>query len=213
MKKRNIMIAPSILACDFGRLAEEVKKAEEAGADMLHIDVMDGHFVPNITIGPCVVSSIKRHVKIPLDVHLMISDPLKYAERFADAGSDILTFHAEACENPFEIISKIRSLKNRVGVSVKPNTPIDTVRDLLDKIDMMLVMTVEPGFGGQSFIRNTLKKITALREVFDKDIQVDGGITAETAKEAIGAGANILVAGTAVFGKKDYKSAINALRG
>jgi len=210
---RKILIAPSLLAADFGILLKEAKSAESAGADWLHIDVMDGHFVPNITIGPCVVASLKGKIKIPLDVHLMIAEPLKYAESFAKAGSDIITFHIESCDDPDQVISRIRGLGLKAGVSIKPKTGADTIFKIIDRVDMVLVMTVEPGFGGQSFIEEALPKITEIRKIFKGDIEVDGGIDERTAAKVIKAGANILVAGTAVFGNKDYRKAISALRG
>lgn len=208
-----ILIAPSILSADFSKLGQEIKDIEASGADWVHVDVMDGHFVPNITIGPLVVKSIRPITRIPLDVHLMIKEPLKYIEPFARAGSDIITFHVESNDDPKEIVKLVKSFNKKVGVSIKPKTDISAISDILHMVDMVLVMTVEPGFGGQGFIFDALPKIEELRKVFKKDIEVDGGINAMTAPEAVKAGANVLVAGTAVFGTKDYAQAIMGLRG
>ena len=213
MKEDKIRIAPSILSADFSKLGEEVKAIESAGADWVHIDVMDGQFVPNITIGPLVVRAVRSVSDMFFDVHLMIADPSKYVEEFADAGSDMITFHVEACDDPQRTIDLIRSKGKKVGISVKPGTEISSIEAFLDKVDMVLVMTVEPGFGGQSFMGDMMSKIEWIREKFNGDVQVDGGINEETAKVAIHAGANILVAGTAVFGRDDYAVAIKSLRG
>ena len=210
--KKKILIAPSLLSADFTRLGEEVKAVEAAGADWLHVDVMDGHFVPNITIGPVVVKAIKKVAKIPLDVHLMIEDPLKYIKDFALSGSGIITFHIEACKSPGKVIESIRSFGKKVGVSVKPKTPVSKIKDILKDVDMVLVMSVEPGFGGQSFMEAALPKIEELRSYYDGDIEVDGGISSENSSRVIKAGANILVAGTGVFKEKDYTKAIKELR-
>ncbi len=208
-----VMIAPSILSADFSKLGEEIQAVEKAGADWIHIDVMDGHFVPNITIGPVVVKSVRAATKLPFDVHLMIDHPEKYIEAFAKAGSDIITFHAEVEENPKEIIRLIKYFKKKAGVSIKPKTGIEAVSGILPMVDMVLVMTVEPGFAGQGFISDCLPKIEALRKVFRKDIQVDGGLNDLTAAEVRLAGANVIVAGSSVFGTKDYALAIKKLRG
>ena len=208
-----ILIAPSILSADFSKLGQEIRDVEKAGADWIHIDVMDGHFVPNITIGPVVVKSARTTTKLPFDVHLMIDKPEDYVESFARAGSDIITFHVEVEENPKEIIRLIKYFKKRVGVSIRPKTSLAAIEPILPMVDMVLVMTVEPGFAGQEFMFDCLPKITELRKVFKKDIQVDGGINEATAAEAIKAGANIIVAGTSVFGVKDYAQAIKKLRG
>ncbi|MDD5496273.1 MAG: ribulose-phosphate 3-epimerase [Candidatus Omnitrophica bacterium] len=209
---QKVLIAPSILSADFSKLGQEIKDVEEAGADWIHVDVMDGHFVPNITIGPVVVKSIRPVTRLPLDVHLMIDNPERYVESFAKAGSDIITFHAEVEERPTEIIKLIRYFKKKVGVSIKPKTDIRMIEPLLKMVDMVLVMTVEPGFGGQEFMSDCTAKIEALRKIFKKDIQVDGGINEMNAPEAIEKGANILVAGTAVFGQKDYAQAIKKIK-
>lgn len=209
-----VLIAPSILSADFSMLGDEIRAVDKAGADWIHIDVMDGHFVPNITIGPLVVKSIRPVTKLPLDVHLMIDNPGKYIESFARSGSDMITFHIESLgEDPKEVIRLIRYFKKRVGVSVKPKTGLQALEPILQSVDMVLIMTVEPGFGGQEFIFDCLPKIECLRKIFKKDIQVDGGINELTAKEIIEKGANIIVAGNAVFGAKDYAAAIKKLRG
>jgi ribulose-phosphate 3-epimerase len=213
MEKKKILIAPSILSADFSKLGEEVKSIEEAGADWVHVDVMDGAFVPNITIGPLVVRSIRNSTGLFFDVHLMIDDPVKYVDQFADAGADLITFHIEACENPKKSIEKIRAKGKKAGVSIKPGTDVSALDDVLEDVDMVLVMTVEPGFGGQSFMPGMLDKIKELKKQFNGYIQVDGGINRETALQAIDAGAGVLVAGTAVFGQEDYAKAINELRG
>lgn len=214
----NIQIAPSLLAADFGKLGEDALAAEAAGADMLHIDVMDGHFVPNITIGPGMVAAIKKRVSIPLDVHLMIQDPDKYITAFADAGADILTVHAEVLPHLHRTLQVIRSGNLKAGVSLNPASPLKNIEQVLGEVDLVLLMTVNPGFGGQKFIRGVLPKISELRKIvtekgYSLDIEVDGGITTATAGEAVAAGANVLVAGTAVFGSKDISFAIQALRG
>jgi len=211
--ERNILVAPSILSADFSELGVEIKAIESAGADWVHIDVMDGAFVPNITIGPLIVKAIRPLTKMFFDVHLMIQDPGKYVDVFADSGSDLITFHIEACKAPLETIDKIRAKGKKVGVSIKPGTGVSALEGVLDKVDMVLVMTVEPGFGGQSFMEDMLPKIKALREKFEGDIQVDGGISKDTASKVIEAGANILVAGSAVFRQDDYARAISEIRG
>lgn len=215
----NIIVAPSILSADFANLERDIIKIEKAGADWVHVDVMDGRFVPNITIGAPVVKSIRKTTKMPFDVHLMIVEPIKYVKDFVKAGSDFITIHAEACENNFEeTIDLIKSFGVKAGVSVKPNTPIETIKNVLYKLDLVLIMTVEPGFGGQKFIMDCLPKISEVKELTAKEnlnhvyIEVDGGINAETAKLAISAGANALVAGNYVYGADDMQKAIEALR-
>ncbi|MEI6632862.1 MAG: ribulose-phosphate 3-epimerase [Chlamydiota bacterium] len=213
-----MQIAPSLLAADFGRLGEDALAAEAAGADMLHVDVMDGHFVPNITVGPGVVAAIRKRVKIPLDVHLMISDPDSFIGPFADAGADILTVHAEVLPHLHRTLQVIRNRRIRAGVSINPATPLKNIEAVLEETDLALLMTVNPGFGGQQFIRAVLSKIRELRDLvgrrgFRLDIEVDGGINPLTAREAVEAGANVIVAGTAVFGAADLAAAIQSLRG
>lgn len=209
----NIKISPSILASDYANLEKELAKCKNAGADLIHIDVMDGHFVPNISIGIPVVAAIKKVCDIPFDVHLMISDPLRYAEEFANAGADIICFHAESDSDIDETINKILSLGKKAAIAVKPGTDIDIVFPYLDKLSMVLVMTVEPGFGGQSFMESTMPKIEKIRAINkDIDIEVDGGINPQTIKIAAKAGANVFVAGSAVFNSPDPLQAINELK-
>jgi ribulose-phosphate 3-epimerase len=209
-----IVIAPSLLSCDFSQVGAEVKEVEQAGAEWLHLDIMDGHFVPNITIGPLVVKAIRKVTGLFLDVHLMIEDPLKYAPAFARAGADLINFHIEAAPEPEKVIEEIRRLGKKAGVTIKPNTPVDSIRNVLDKVDMVLIMSVEPGFAGQQFMPEVLPKVTYLRELMgpQADIQIDGGITLETVGEAARAGANNFVAGSAVFGKSDRAAAVAGLR-
>ena len=212
-----IKVSPSVLACDLSRLLEEVNSIQEAGADMVHLDVMDGMFVTNISFGLPVIASLRKNSDIFFDVHLMIDQPERYVERFADAGADLVTFHYEATEDAEKTVSLIKKKGKMVGISVKPNTPVDVVFSLLDSCDLVLIMTVEPGYGGQAFIPEMLDKIRALRAEIDRrgldvDIQVDGGINAETGRLVREAGATNLVAGSYVFKKKDRKSAIDSLR-
>jgi ribulose-phosphate 3-epimerase len=216
---RPIRIAPSILSADFARLGEEIRAMTAAGADYLHIDVMDGHFVPNITIGPGVVKALRPHSDRPFDVHLMISPADPYIRDFAEAGADIITVHPEAGPHLHRTIQLIKSFGKKAGVSLNPATPVEALDHVLDDIDLVLVMSVNPGFGGQSFIRSQLDKIRALRHRIDAtgrdiDLEVDGGINADTAREAIAAGADVLVAGTASFsgGSAKYAANIDRLR-
>ena len=210
---QKIKIAPSLLAADFANLASEIAKVEKAGCDLLHLDVMDGHFVPNITVGPFIVKAIRKVTKLPLDVHLMIERPEKYIADFAEAGANHITFHAEACHgNLHEVIELVHSHAISCGVSLKPQTPLSHIEEHLVNVDLVLLMTVNPGFGGQAFMPEVLKKISHLRDHFKRDIEVDGGINQETAGKVVQAGANVLVAGTAIFGKPDVKQAIEDLR-
>jgi len=213
----HVRIAPSILSADFGRLAEEVAAVEAAGADMIHVDVMDGRFVPNITIGPGVVKALRKATKLPLDVHLMIVEPEKYVEAFADAGADTIMVHQEACTHLHRTLAHIRKLGKRSGVVLNPSTPEDTLRYVLDETDQILVMSVNPGFGGQSFLECALPKLAALERMIDErglsiDLEIDGGISADTIGKAAAAGARIFVAGNAVFTQKPYEKAIAELR-
>jgi ribulose-phosphate 3-epimerase len=215
-----IQILPSILSADFGRLAAEVQAVDEAGADQIHVDVMDGRYVPNITIGPLVVKAVRKATKKPLDVHLMIVEPERYLEDFAAAGADTITVHAETCPHLHRTIHAIKALGKKAGVSLNPSTHESVLDYVLADLDLILVMTVNPGFGGQSFIKSAVPKVARLREKLAAmgrpqnavDIEVDGGINASTAHEVAKAGANLLVAGSAVFGQPDYRAAIESIR-
>jgi ribulose-phosphate 3-epimerase len=210
-------IAPSILSADFSRLGDEVRAVERSGADVIHIDVMDGHFVPNITIGPLVVQGLKRLTSLPLDVHLMIENPERYIEAFAQAGSDWITFHAEVCPHPKRMIRKIRQLNVRPGIVLKPATPLKTLFPVLEDLDLVLIMSVNPGFGGQSFIPSTLKKIARLKKLIDQnqyplEIEVDGGVKIENIREVSRAGGDVFVVGTGIFKTHNYEETIRKLR-
>jgi ribulose-phosphate 3-epimerase len=216
---RIVRIAPSILSADFARLGEEVRAMTRAGADYVHIDVMDGHFVPNLTIGPAVVKALRAHSPLPFDVHLMISPVDAYVPAFADAGADIITVHPEAGPHLHRTIQLIRSLGKKAGVSLNPATPVEMIDPVLDDIDLVLIMSVNPGFGGQRFLKVALDKLRAIRARIDArgraiDLEVDGGINAETARTAVAAGADVLVAGTAAFagGESRYADNVRALR-
>ncbi|MFP3356918.1 ribulose-phosphate 3-epimerase [Planococcus citreus] len=212
-----IKIAPSILAADFAKLGQEVQEVEKAGADWIHIDVMDGHFVPNITMGPIVVDALRPLTQLPLDVHLMIENPDRYIEDFAKAGADYITVHVEACPHLHRTIQLIRSFGVKPGVVLNPHTPIETIQHVLEDIDLVLFMTVNPGFGGQKFIHSVVPKVAALSQLIkDKglsvDIQIDGGINEETIVPCAQAGANVFVAGSAIFGKQDRTQALQAIK-
>lgn len=208
-----LKIAPSLLSSDFSRLGEEIRAAIDAGADMIHVDVMDGHFTPNITLGPPVLACLRQHSTVPLDVHLMITDPAEYAEAFANAGADIITFHAETERHPHRLIERIQGMGCKAGVVLNPGTSHETIEYLVDYVDMVLVMTVNPGFGGQKFIPEMLRKIQLVRAMLgDRDLEVDGGIDTSTAPDVVQAGANVLVAGSFVFGSASYLEAIDGLR-
>ena len=212
-----IRIAPSILSADFGRLAEEVGAAEAAGADWIHVDVMDGRFVPNITIGPLVVEAVRRVTKLPIDAHLMIVEPERYVEAFAQAGADLVSVHAEVSPHLHRTLQAIRAAGARPSVALNPSTPLSALEWVLADCDMVLLMTVNPGFGGQRYIPECTEKVRQLRALADArgqalEIEVDGGIKADTVAEVAAAGANVFVAGTAVFGAKDYAAAIRGIR-
>ena len=217
MKK--IQVSPSILSADFSKLGEDIKRLEESGADMIHVDVMDGHFVPNLTIGPPVIKSLRKYTNLPFDVHLMINPVHKYIKDYSDAGADIITFHPEATKNVLETINLIKSLNKKVGISLNPNTEINIAQEHLDKIDLVLIMSVHPGFGGQRFIHEVINKIKELDKIrkeknFKYQIEIDGGINFETSKIAIDAGVDILVSGTTVFKENngDLKKNIETLK-
>ena len=210
-------VAPSLLSCNFAKMGEEVQKVDKAGADWIHLDVMDGHFVPNLTIGPAIVSAVRPYTKLPFDVHLMIDYPLDYIDSFADAGADIITFHIESKSDTAQTIEKIKSRGIKPGLVIKPKTPAEAVYEYLDKVYVILVMTVEPGFGGQSFMWDMLPKVTAIKEECAKRglevlVEVDGGISEKTAPAAASAGVDVCVSGTGVFKAEDTAAAISAIR-
>ncbi|HVR03155.1 MAG TPA: ribulose-phosphate 3-epimerase [Polyangia bacterium] len=215
----SVRVAPSILSADFGRLADEVRAVEAAGADAIHVDVMDGRFVPNITIGPVVVRAVRAATQLPLDVHLMIVEPERYVDEFARAGADLISVHLEASPHLHRTIEHIKSLGKKASVAVNPHSPLDGLDVVLPDLDMVLLMTVNPGFGGQRFIEAVVPKIEALRATIARrglatDVEVDGGVSPDTVARVVGAGANVLVAGSAIFGAagRDYRGAIQALR-
>lgn len=213
-----VKIAPSILSADFSKLGEEILDVEKGGADYIHVDVMDGHFVPNITIGPLIVQAIRPITKLPLDVHLMIENPDHYIEAFAKAGADYITVHYEACRHLHRTIHFIKSLGVKAGVVLNPATPVETIQHIIQDIDMVLLMSVNPGFGGQKFIPEVLPKIRKVKEMAEEkglelEIEIDGGVNSETAKLCIDAGANVLVAGSAIYNEEDRAKAISLIRG
>ncbi|OQP07939.1 ribulose-phosphate 3-epimerase [Geobacillus sp. 46C-IIa] len=212
-----IRIAPSILSADFARLAEEIRSVEEGGADWIHVDVMDGHFVPNLTLGPPIVAAIRPVTKLPLDVHLMITDPDRYIPAFAEAGADLISVHVEACVHLHRTIQLIKEQGVKAGVVLNPHTPVDMIRHIMAEVDLVLLMTVNPGFGGQAFIPAVVPKIREVAELANEqnkaiDIEVDGGVNAKTAPLCVEAGANVLVAGSAIYNAPDRAAAIRALR-
>ncbi|WP_428908698.1 ribulose-phosphate 3-epimerase [Niallia sp. Krafla_26] len=213
-----VKIAPSILSADFSKLGSEIKDVEQGGAELIHVDVMDGHFVPNITIGPLVVESIRPITKLPLDVHLMIENPDRYIEAFAKAGADYITVHVEACPHLHRTIQLIKSFGVRAGVVLNPATPVQWIEPIIEELDMVLLMSVNPGFGGQKFIPSVLSKIKQVRELatekgINLEIEVDGGVNEQTARACVEAGATVLVAGSAVYDQEDRGKAISALKG
>lgn len=217
MAKATVRIAPSILSADFARLADEVARVEAGGADLLHVDVMDGHFVPNLTVGPPIVEALRKVTKLPLDVHLMITNPDAYLQAFAEAGADYLTVHVEACPHLHRTVQAIKERGVKAGVTLNPATPLSTVEEILSDADLLLIMSVNPGFGGQSFIPTVLRKIERARAMIERTgsravLEVDGGVKVENAAQIVAAGAEILVSGSAIFSSRDYGSTIAAMR-
>jgi ribulose-phosphate 3-epimerase len=214
-----VKIAPSILSADFSRLREEIADVERAGADWIHVDVMDGHFVPNLTLGPLIVESIRPHTRLPLDVHLMIEEPDRYIEAFAKSGADMISVHQEACPHLHRTVHLIKEQGVKAGVVINPATPVSMIEPILPDVDLVLLMTVNPGFGGQTFIKSVLNKIAQVRELLDAqglshvEVEVDGGINAKTAADVTASGATVLVAGSAIFGAEDRREALLAIRG
>lgn len=213
-----VKIAPSILSADFSKLGEEILAVEKGGADYIHVDVMDGHFVPNITIGPLIVEAIRPITQLPLDVHLMIENPDQYIEAFAKAGANYITVHVEACRHLHRTIQSIKSFGVKAGVVLNPATPVETIQHIIGDIDMVLLMSVNPGFGGQKFIPEVLPKIRKVKKMAEQkglniEIEIDGGVNPETAKQCMEAGANVLVAGSAIYNEEDYGKAISLIRG
>jgi ribulose-phosphate 3-epimerase len=214
---RSVMIAPSILSADFSRLGDEVRAVEAAGADVIHVDVMDGHFVPNITIGPLIVKAVRAVTSLPVDVHLMITDPDRYVDDFIDAGADWVTVHVEACTHLHRTLALIRARGRKAGAVLNPATSLSTLEYVLAEVDLVMLMSVNPGFGGQSFIESSLEKTTRLRQMLDRvnpgaGIEVDGGISPATIARMAAAGANIFVAGSAIYGQKDYRAVISRMK-
>ena len=214
---RTVLIAPSILSADFARLADEVARVEQAGADLLHVDVMDGHFVPNITVGPPIVEALRKVTKLPLDVHLMVTNPDAFIQEFADAGADYLTVHVETCPHLHRTVQSIKERGVKAGVTLNPATPISSTEEILPEADLLLIMSVNPGFGGQQFIAGSVEKIARARELLNRTgshalLEVDGGVKVDNAAQIVSAGADILVAGSAIFRSDDYAATIEALR-
>ncbi|MBI4368120.1 MAG: ribulose-phosphate 3-epimerase [Candidatus Omnitrophica bacterium] len=212
MSLKKKLIAPSILSADFGRLADEIAEVDQGGCDWIHVDVMDGHFVPNLTIGPPVIRWIRKATRLPLDVHLMIEEPIRYIGDFREAGSDWMTIHVEACQDVSGTLKEIKSRGAKAGISIRPKTDVAALEPYLSSVDLILVMTVEPGFGGQVFMPEMLDKVRSLRSKFSGYISIDGGINVETARQAAQAGADVFVAGSAIFKERNRKAYLNKLR-